>query len=206
MANSINGAQAGGSAREPHVQARASAREPSIPPRASARERSAESQSGVHTISLFVNDKPGVLVRVALVFSRRGYNIESLVVSPAPEPGYARMTITCSGDEQVFEQIIKQLAKLVDVVSAEDHTAQDMIETEVALIKLAIPLESRAQLLQIAEHYKAKVVDYGPETVMLRVYGESAKLDSMMGLLSGYQIREVVRSGKIVMARGTART
>lgn len=163
-------------------------------------------KSGVHTISLFVNNKPGVLVRVALVFSRRGYNIESLVVSPAPEEGFARMTITCSGDEEVFEQIIKQLAKLVDVVRAVDQTEQDMVETEVALVKLAVPLESRTEMLQVAEHFKAKVVDYGAETVMLRVYGESAKLDSMMGLLSNYDVREVVRTGKIVMARGTQNT
>jgi acetolactate synthase-1/3 small subunit len=169
-------------------------------------QNGADKKSGVHTISLFVNNKPGVLVRVALVFSRRGYNIESLVVSPAPEHGYARMTITCSGDEEVFEQIIKQLAKLVDVVSAEDHTDQDMVETEVALIKLAVPLESRTTMLQVAEHFKAKVVDYGTETLMLRVYGESAKLDSMMSLLGAYNVREVVRSGKIVMTRGTART
>jgi acetolactate synthase-1/3 small subunit len=163
-------------------------------------------QSGVHTISLYVNNKPGVLVRVALVFSRRGYNIESLVVSPTTEPGYARMTITCSGDEDVFEQIIKQLAKLVDVVRAEDHTEQDMVETEVALVKLAVPLESRTTVLQIAEHYKAKVVDYSTDTLMLRAYGVSKKLDSMMSLLSHYDVREVVRSGKIVMARGTAQT
>ena len=157
---------------------------------------SPEPKTGVHTISLYVNDKPGVLVRVALVFSRRGYNIESLVVSRAAEQGYARMTITCSGEEDTFEQIIKQLAKLVDVVHAEDHTKQEMVETEVALIKVAVPLE----------HYKAKVVDYGTENIMLRVYGESAKLDSMMSLLGPYDVREVVRSGKIVMARGTAQT
>ena len=166
----------------------------------------AEQKSGVHTLSLYVSNKPGVLVRVALVFSRRGYNIESLVVSPASEPGYARMTITCSGDEEVFEQIIKQLAKLIDVVRAEDHTNQEMVETEVALIKVAVPLEGRTTLLQIAEHYKAKVVDYGTDTLMLRVHGESRKLDSMMSLLSDYDVREVVRSGKIVMARGTAQT
>ena len=167
---------------------------------------SPEPKTGVHTISLYVNDKPGVLVRVALVFSRRGYNIESLVVSRAAEQGYARMTITCSGEEDTFEQIIKQLAKLVDVVHAEDHTKQEMVETEVALIKVAVPLEGRTTLLQIAEHYQAKVVDYGTENIMLRVYGESAKLDSMMSLLGPYDVREVVRSGKIVMARGTAQT
>ena len=169
-------------------------------------KKQAPAQNGVHTISLYVSDKPGVLVRVALVFSRRGYNIESLVVSAASKDGHSRMTITCSGDEETFEQIIKQLAKLVDVVHAEDHTDQEMVETEVALVKVAVPLEGRTPLLQIAEHYKAKVVDYAADTVMLRVYGESAKLDSMMSLLTPYDVREVVRSGKIVMARGNATT
>ena len=158
--------------------------------------------NGVHTISLYVSNKPGVLVRVALVFSRRGYNIESLVVSPAKEAGYARMTITCSGDEEVFEQIIKQLAKLVDVVRAEDHTDEDMVESEIALVKVAAPMESRSTLLQIAEHYKAKVVDYNADTLMLRAFGDSKKLDNMMSLLSSFDVREVVRSGKIVMTRG----
>jgi acetolactate synthase-1/3 small subunit len=166
----------------------------------------ANGKSGVHTISLYVNNKPGVLVRVALVFSRRGYTIDSLVVSPTAESDFARMTITCSGDEEVFEQIIKQLAKLIDVVRAEDHTEEDMVGTEVALVKVAVPMESRTSLLQVAEHYKAKVVDYGSETLMLRVHGETRKLDSMMSLLSAYDVREVVRSGKIVMARGTAQT
>lgn len=163
-------------------------------------------KNGVHTISLYVANKPGVLVRVALVFSRRGYNIESLVVSPAKEEGYARMTITCSGDEDVFEQIIKQLAKLIDVVRAEDHTAEDMVETEVALVKVAVPRADRTTVLQIAEHYKAKVVDFGEDSLLLRAYGESRKLDSMMSLLASFDVREVVRSGKIVMARGAART
>ncbi len=162
--------------------------------------------SNKHTLSVLVENKPGVLARVSSLIARRGYNIESLVVSRARESGYARMTITCSGDEEVFEQIIKQLAKLVDVVRAEDHTEQDMVGTEVALVKVAAPMESRTSLLQVAEHYKAKVVDYGQDAIMLRVYGESRKLDNMMSLLSTYDVREVVRSGKIVMARGEAKT
>lgn len=162
--------------------------------------------NGVHTISLYVANKPGVLVRVALVFSRRGYNIESLVVSPAKEEGYARMTITCSGDEEVFEQIIKQLAKLIDVVRAEDHTAQDMVETEVVLLKIAVGQDNRGDLLQIVEHFKAKVVDFKAEQLLVRAYGDAKKLDNMMSLLSSFDVREVVRSGKIVMARGNAST
>jgi len=106
-------------------------------------------RSTSHTISLYVRDEPGVLVRVAMVFSRRGYNIESLVVSPAAQPGYSRMTITCSGDETILVQMIKQLDKLVDVVSAVDHTHDEAYETEIALVKLRWSDDDRSEILQI---------------------------------------------------------
>jgi len=166
----------------------------------------ARRRSGLHTISLYVHDKPGVLVRVALVFARRGYNIESLVVSPSAQGGFSRMTITCSGAGATLQQIIKQLAKLVDVVHATDHTGDESYETEVALVKLHVALDERTQILQIAEHYKAKVVDYAAESIMLRVYGQSDKLDSFIALLRPFGIVELVRSGKILMARGEAVT
>jgi acetolactate synthase-1/3 small subunit len=157
---------------------------------------------GDHTISLFVHDRPGVLVRVALVFSRRGYNIESLVVSPSASGGFSRMTITCSGDPATLDQIIRQLAKLVDVVSAIDHTGHEAYETEIALIKLDVKHDDRTEVLQIAEHFNAKVVDYASRSVMLRVYGSSEKLDALISLLRLRGIAELVRSGKILMARG----
>jgi acetolactate synthase-1/3 small subunit len=157
---------------------------------------------GDHTISLFVHDRPGVLVRVALVFSRRGYNIESLVVSPSASGGFSRMTITCSGDPATLDQIIRQLAKLVDVVSAIDHTGHEAYETEIALIKLDVERDDRTEVLQIAEHFNAKVVDYASRSVMLRVYGSSEKLDALISLLRLRGIAELVRSGKILMARG----
>jgi acetolactate synthase-1/3 small subunit len=160
----------------------------------------------VHTISLYVNNKPGVLVRVALVFARRGFNIESLVVSPAAEGEFSRMTITCSGEAETLEQIIKQLAKLVDVVHAIDHTGDDAFETEIALVKIRSALDRRTQILQIAEHFNAKVVDYGEESLVLRVYGSSEKLDALIELLRGFGIAELVRSGKILMARGLQTT
>lgn len=161
----------------------------------------------IHTISILVRNKPGVLVRVALVFARRGYNIESLVVSADVADGeFSRMTITCSGDPETLEQIIKQCTKLVDVVHAIDHTGQAVIETEIALVKVKCPLDSRTAILQVAEHYKAKVVDYGPESLILRVYGESEKLDSFISLLRPFDIVELVRSGKILMVRGLETT
>lgn len=170
----------------------------------------------LHTISLLVRNKPGVLVRTALVFSRRAYNIESLVVSPAFDleiegyksmPGeFSRMTITCSGAVEVLEQIIKQLEKLIDVVHAIDHTGQSVIESEIALVKVKATLEERTGVLQIAENFKAKVVDFGADSVILRVTGESDKVDAFLGLLRPIGVVELVRSGKILMARGLATT
>jgi len=159
-----------------------------------------------HVISLYVNNKPGVLVRVAIVFARRGYNIDSLVVSPGVRGDFSRMTVACSGDPETLEQIIKQLAKLVDVVHASDHTGGKAYETEIALVKLQCQLDERSQILQIAEHFNAKVVDYGTDSLMLRVYGGSEKLDTFIELLRPFGLRELVRSGKVLMARGLQAT
>jgi len=161
----------------------------------------------VHTISILVRNKPGVLVRVALVFSRRGYNIESLVVSPDVADGeFSRMSITCSGDPETLEQIIKQCTKLIDVVHAIDHTGQAVIETEIALLKVNCPLSRRTEILQIAEQYNGKIVDYGTDSLIVRIYGASDKLDAFIALMRQYQITELVRSGKILMARGNETT
>ena len=161
----------------------------------------------MHTISILVRNKPGVLVRVALVFARRGYNIESLVVSADVENGdFSRMTITCSGDPQTLEQIIKQMTKLIDVVHAFDHTGQAVYETEVGLVKLKCKVSERTEILQIAELYSAKVVDYGMDSLILRIVGAHEKLDVFLDLLRNYHVVELVRSGKILMARGLATT
>jgi acetolactate synthase-1/3 small subunit len=161
----------------------------------------------IHTISALVRNQPGVLVRVSLVFARRGYNIESLVVSPDVTNGdFSRMTITCSGDQETLEQIIKQMAKLIDVVHAIDHTGLPVVETEIALAKIKADVKARTEILQIAEHYNAKVVDYGSESLILRVYGDTEKLDSFVQLIGPFGVVELVRSGKILMARGPERT
>ncbi len=162
---------------------------------------SSTARRDLHTIALLVRDAPGVLVRVAMVFSRRGYNIESLVVSSAAKSGLSRITVTSSGDPSILEQMIRQLAKLIDVVHAIDHTSTDHFETEIALVKLACRGDSRRQVLEIAEHFNAKVVDYAAESVILRVYGGSDKLDAMIELFDEDSVLELVRSGKIVMAR-----
>ncbi len=160
-----------------------------------------------HTISILVRNKPGVLVRVALVFSRRGYNIESLVVSADVADGeFSRMTITCSGDPETLDQIIKQLTKLIDVVHAIDHTGQSVYETEVALVKLKCKVSDRTEILQIAELYTAKVVDYGVDSLIMRIVGAAEKIDVFLSLLKNFQVVELVRSGKILMTRGLATT
>lgn len=155
-----------------------------------------------HAISLFVDNKPGVLVRVALVFSRRGFNIESLVVSPGAEGRFSRITITCVGRNEDVDQVVKQLAKLVDVVHAIDHTADSTYSVEIALVKLESGLGERTQILQIAEHYKARVVDFGPKALILQAHGSSEKLDALIELLRPFHLVELVRSGKLLMARG----
>ena len=161
----------------------------------------------VHTISILVRNKPGVLVRIALVFARRGYNIESLVVSADVTNGeFSRMTITCSGDSGTLDQIIKQVTKLIDVVHAIDHTGQFVYETEVALVKIECKLAERTEILQIAELYSAKVVDYGVDSLIVRIVGAAEKIDVFLRLLRNYQIVELVRSGKILMTRGLATT
>jgi acetolactate synthase-1/3 small subunit len=161
----------------------------------------------VHTISILVRNKPGVLVRIALVFARRGYNIESLVVSADVTNGeFSRMTMTCSGDPETLEQIIKQVTKLIDVVHAFDHTGQFVYETEVALVKIQCKLAERTEILQIAELYSAKVVDYGVDSLIVRIVGAAEKIDVFLSLLRNYQIVELVRSGKILMTRGLATT
>ena len=161
---------------------------------------------GTHTISVFVNNKPGVLVRVALVFSRRGFNIESLVVSPGVEGRFSRMTITCSGNAEDLEQVVKQLAKLVDVVHAIDHTADASYQVEIALMKLHCPLDQRTQVLQIAAHYKARVVDFGQDSLVIQAHGSSEKLDALTELLRPFSLVELVRSGQLLMARGRSVT
>lgn len=159
-----------------------------------------------HTISVFVNNKPGVLVRVALVFSRRGFNIESLVVSPGVEGRFSRMTITCSGKRDDLGQVVKQLAKLVDVVTAIDHTNDLNYSVEIALIKVECAIDERTEILQIAEHYKARVVDFGAKALILQAHGSSEKLDALTELLRPYNLVELVRSGKLLMARGEGLT
>ncbi|MBN1782172.1 acetolactate synthase small subunit [bacterium] len=159
-----------------------------------------------HTISLLVNNKPGVLIRIALVFSRRGYNLESVVVSPSNDPKYSRMSLVASGDKETLDQIIKQLNKLVDVVHATDHTGDVTLERELALIKVCCPASKRGEILQIADHFKCRSLDITDDTMTFEVTGSTEKLNSMHMMLDKYGILESIRTGKLVMMRGKIET
>jgi acetolactate synthase-1/3 small subunit len=162
-----------------------------------------DASNALHTFSIITNDHPGVLVRIALIFARRGYNIESLAVSHV-RVGFSRMTITSRGAPQNIEQIKKQLAKLIDVVYVTDHHDRAPVEVEIALLKLRTGRAARAELLRISENFESQVVDDGEETVMLRLSGNSRELDDCIAALRPYGIEELIRSGKIVMDTGVS--
>jgi len=160
------------------------------------------SDKAMHTLSVYVANKPGALARIAQVFARRGFNIESLVVSPAVDGQFSRMTINCSGAPEGFDQIIKQMLKLVDVLHCIDHTFDTSVMKEMGLIKVSVDAEGRSEALQIAEHFGCKTVDLTPESMILQVVGDPAKIDALEEMIQKFRIVEMVRTGKVVMSRG----
>jgi len=157
----------------------------------------------IHTLSVYVANKPGVLARIAQTFSRRGFNIESLVVSPAINGHFSRMTIGVSGDPEGLDQIIKQVSKLIDVLHCAEHTSADAVVKEMGLIKIAVTAGDRGEALQIAEHFGCKTVDLTDESIMLQVVGDPSKIDALMEMIEKFKILEIVRTGKVLMTRGS---
>jgi acetolactate synthase I/III small subunit len=156
-----------------------------------------------HTITVLVENHPGVLARVAGLFARRGFNIESLAVSVTDRPEISRMTIVVGGDHRVLEQITKQLNKLIEVIKVVDYTETAAVERELALIKVNAEPKDRTEILQIVEIFRARVIDMSDKTFIIEVTGSTDKLDKITGLLEPYGIRELVRTGIIAMARGS---
>jgi acetolactate synthase-1/3 small subunit len=157
-----------------------------------------------HTLAVLVLNRPGVLSRVSGLFSRRGFNIESLAVGTCEEPDLSRMTIVVIGDDAQVEQVIKQLNKLIDVVKVSDITENETVDRELALIKVTAEAgSSRAEVMQIADIFRAQIVDVGAKSVVLEVTGGSSKIDALESLLRQYGVKELVRTGKISMLRGT---
>ncbi|HKK00865.1 MAG TPA: acetolactate synthase small subunit [Desulfuromonadales bacterium] len=155
-----------------------------------------------HTISVLVENEFGVLSRVVGLFSGRGFNIESLSVAPTLEPAISRMTIVTTGDDQILEQITKQLNKLIDTIKIIDFTGQDYVERDLALIKVTSEEDSRAEVLRIVDIFRAKVVDVTPRSYTVEITGAPAKVDAFVELLRPMGIKELVRSGPVVLGRG----
>jgi len=158
-----------------------------------------------HTITALVENKPGVLARVSSLFARRGFNIESLAVSITEDPTVSRMTIVVEGDDTILEQITKQLNKLVDVIKVIDYQGMPIVHRELAMIKVNAEPSARAEIMQIVDVFRAKIIDISDRTFTIEVTGSVDKVDAMMKLLEPYGIRELVRTGRIAMMRG-ART
>lgn len=160
-----------------------------------------------HTLSVLVENRPGVLARTAGLFSRRGFNIDSLAVSTTEDPNTSRMTIVVNGPASILEQISKQLYKLVDVIKVLDHTEDDVVAREMALIKVqAHEPAKRAELMQIVDIFRAKIVDLADKTMIIEATGNTDKIDALEKLVESYGIKEMVRSGRVVLVRGSRAT
>jgi acetolactate synthase-1/3 small subunit len=154
-----------------------------------------------HTISVLVENHPGVLARIAGLFSGRGFNIESLSVGETEDPTASRMTVVVRGDDLILEQVTKQLNKLVDVIKVSDFTKEQFIERELVLIKVTAEGKSRSEILQICDIFRARIVDVAPKTVTIEVTGTEDKIDALVNMLKPFGIREMARTGSVALTR-----
>lgn len=155
-----------------------------------------------HTISVLVENEFGVLSRISGLFSGRGFNIESLSVAPTLETNISRMTIVTRGDDRILEQINKQLNKLISTIKVVDFTGEEYVERELALIKVTAEADQRAEALRIVDIFRANVVDVTSKSYTVQITGAPAKIDGLIELLRPMGIKEIVRSGPVVMGRG----
>lgn len=156
-----------------------------------------------HTLSVIVENKPGVLTRIAGMFSRRGYNIHSLAVGPTENVEVSRLTIVVGTEAADLEQVIKQLNKLINVLKIVELDPAEAVERELQLVKVEADAETRSQIIELADVFRAKIVDVDHESLTIEAAGDPAKLEAMVELLSPFGIRELVRSGTIALARGS---
>ncbi|MGB6222344.1 acetolactate synthase small subunit [Haloferula sp.] len=159
-----------------------------------------------HTLSVLVNNEPGVLMRICQVFSRRAFNIDSLVVSQGRSRCFSRMTIGITGDPSGLHQIIMQVGKLIDVIHCFEHTSDNAVSKELMMLKLKCSQADRSQALQICEHFNGKTVDLTPVSMIVMITGDTIKVDAALTMFSQFEIIETVRTGKVVMARGELAT
>ena len=157
-----------------------------------------------HTLVALVEDKPGVLNRMASLFRRRGFNIESIAVGQSEIPNLSRVTIVVDGTTTSVEQVRKQLDKVIDVVRVSDITDDSIVARELALIKVRATSATRSEIMQIVDIFRANIVDVGLESVTVEVTGDEAKISSLYNLLRGFGIKELARTGRIAMTRGVS--
>jgi len=168
--------------------------------------RGAPHRSTKHTISVLVENSPGVLMKVAGLFRRRGYNIDSLAVGVTEQPTVSRMIIAVEGQPEILEQIIKQLNKLIEVIKVNDVTGFSTVDRELALIKLNATPATRMEIMEICNVFRANVVDLTEKTMTLEVTGRSEKIDAILSLVQKYGVREMVRTGQVTLVRGAQPT
>lgn len=159
-----------------------------------------------HTLAVLVENTPGVLARVAGLFSRRGFNIDSLAVGRTENPAVSRMTIVVEGDDRILEQVTKQLYKLIDVIKISDITADEYVDRELVLIKVSSDPAHRGEIMQVADIFRARIVDLGRKTITLECTGNDGKINAFEESLRPYGIKELVRTGKIAVLRGLKHT
>ncbi len=155
-----------------------------------------------HTLSVLVENRAGVLARVAGMFSRRGYNIDSLAVGTTERKDISRMTIVVEGDDRIIEQVTKQLHKLVEVIKVSNITEEEMVDRELVLIKVNATVSQRNEIMQMVDIFRCKIVDVSKKSLIIEATGDRKKLDAIEEAMRPYGIREVVRTGQIAMVRG----
>ena len=155
-----------------------------------------------HTLIALVEDKPGVLTRVASMFRRRGFNITSLAVGNSEQPGLSRMTFVVNGDDYTVSQVAKQLDKLIDVIEVSDITNESTVTRELALIKVKANQMTRGEIIQIVNLFRANIIDVGSESMVIEITGEEDKINALHKLLSSFGVIEMLRTGLVAMVRG----
>ena len=163
---------------------------------------SSDSKTVTHTLSVLVEDKPGVLARVAALFSRRGFNIQSLAVGPTEQKNMSRMTIVVTAEETPLEQITKQLNKLINVIKIVEQDDDNMVARQLALIKVHADAGTRGQVIEAVNLFRAKIIDVSTESLTIEATGTQEKLEALLKVLEPYGIRETVQSGVVALARG----
>ncbi len=158
-----------------------------------------------HTMIAWMEDKPGVLNRVAGLFRRRNFNIESLAVGPSEAPGISRMTFVVDGDSRQLRQVQTQLSKLINVTAVQDVTDEPTVIRELALVKVQATSANRAEILQLVDIYRASIIDVAMDSLVIQITGPEERVDSLIKLLESFGIKEMVRTGRVVMVRGNGR-